>query len=96
MYFPPDCKTSCENGGQLDDETCQCVCKPNWSGNNCSSKSNNIQIFTATSGTVKLASRGDPWSDPGPISWHCLPQNSARTEPCKEHESMGRKRKIPR
>ena len=28
----------------------------------------------------------------GPISWHCLPQNSALTEPCKAHESMGRKR----
>ena len=25
----------------------------------------------------------------GPISWHCLPQNSALTEPCKAHESVG-------
>ena len=33
----------------------------------------------------------------GPILWHCLPQNSAQlTEPCKVHESMGRKRKILR
>ena len=27
----------------------------------------------------------------GLISWHCLPQNSALTEPCKAQESMGRK-----
>ena len=29
-----------------------------------------------------------------PISWHCLPQNSALTEPCKVHESIGRKHNI--
>ena len=35
-------------------------------------------------------------ADQGPISWHCLPQNSALTEPCKAHKSTDRKREITR
>ena len=31
-----ECALTCNNGGTRNASTCQCICEPNWTGNDCS------------------------------------------------------------